>query len=236
MIAKFCILTLAVLLFINENECYKLKSHHGLSSWSRAMTATESSTPEEFVFASYVVYKGKGALSIKALPPTLKPGTNNIIAHEGGLLIEMANAISPKVFDWKKKITFLCGPGECGEILSAYRLQKPFEFFHDPNMGGAQAGKVNKKLKFAPDATKTNNFLSLQMTDKETGSQGVSIPISDGEMRVITSIIDYCLPRFLGFDKLWNKPLAAASSTTGGGKQANANQGFDESPFPPQDW
>lgn len=46
-------------------------------------------------------------------------------------------------------------------------------------------------------------FLSISIYDKSnaSGSANLSIPISWGEFEIIKTIIQYCIPRFLGLDK-----------------------------------
>ena len=96
----------------------------------------------ERVFASYVVYKSKAAVSIKIIPPTfISAGANaRKLSREGGLFFEFALAAGPKEYDWAKKGTFLLSAAECGEMLLLAQSKPAMELFHDPNMGAANSG------------------------------------------------------------------------------------------------
>lgn len=93
------------------------------------------SDEQEFrTYASYGVYKGKGALNVKPIPPTyqVKEKSQSVV-KEGALLFEFAPAgANPREYDWSKKIMFSLSANECGEFL---RHNEPtnVEFMHDPN-------------------------------------------------------------------------------------------------------
>ena len=48
--------------------------------------------------------------------------------------------------------------------------------------------------------------MSLQVTDKTAASVSLGIPLSFGEIAVITRLIEFCLPRFLAFDLIFANP------------------------------
>jgi hypothetical protein len=52
----------------------------------------------------------------------------------------------------------------------------------------------------------------------------VSVPITDAELKVVTSIVQFSLPRILGFDKIWNR------------KQTAGYVAADDVPPPPPVW
>jgi Whirly transcription factor len=96
----------------------------------------------ERVFASYVVYKTKAAVSLKIIPPTFQPAGVNAkkLSREGGLFFEFALAAGPKEYDWLKKGTFFLSAAECAEMLLLSQGKQGMELFHDPNMGAANSG------------------------------------------------------------------------------------------------
>lgn len=49
-------------------------------------------------------------------------------------------------------------------------------------------------------------FVSLAVNDKATQSISYSVPVSWGEMKVFQTIASYSIPRFLGFDQVWDNP------------------------------
>eukprot|EP01041_Mallomonas_annulata_P007715 gene7715-15787_t len=165
-------------------------------------------------FSSYVIYKGKAALSIKPIPPTFTSRSPNSrsVARTGGILLEFAPVSGPREYDWSKKGTFMIDVSECGEIIALDISTKgTLEFLHDPNMGSPQAGQITKKLKFLPTQDGKGFFASLQVTDKSsTGPNSYSLPISLGEFAVLRNIISFCLPRFLAFDCGWGSSMGSS--------------------------
>lgn len=89
------------------------------------------------VFAAYSIYKGKAALSVKPIPPTVQHrGQATVLVKEGALLFEIAPAgANPREYDWSKKQFFALTLAEMGDLIVMDKL-KGIEFFHDPNLGG----------------------------------------------------------------------------------------------------
>lgn len=178
------------------------------------------STPR--TYASYVIYKSKGAASVKLIPPSFVPvsGTSSrIVDKQGGLLFELALSTSPREYDWTKKGTFLLDPTECGELISMERGVGA-EFFHDPNLNDQQrSGQVSKRMTWKPSQDGRGMFLSLQVNDKTQqsaagGSSSFSIPVTWPELEVLRSICRYAVPMLLGFDQIWgNPPLGTPGET-----------------------
>lgn len=172
--------------------------------------------PAPITFASYVVYKGKGAVTLKAIAPSYTSLSNKArnVAREGGLLLEFALASGQREYNWAKKGTFLLDVNECGTLL--YNINQvqlgsknndAVEFLHDPNIGTPDAGKTNKKLRWVKMSDGV--FITLQVTDKSGQTPQVTtytLPLSWGEIEVIKTLISYCIPRFLAFDKVWDNP------------------------------
>ena len=106
---------------------------------------------EPRVFTAYSVYKGKAALSMKPIPPTFTTSdTSLILKRPGAMLIELAPALGPKVYDWKNKVLFSLDVSECGQFLEKVSQSEGMELLHDPHVGGELAGQVIKKLRLQP--------------------------------------------------------------------------------------
>lgn len=174
-----------------------------------------SPSSNERTFSSYVVYKGKAAMSLKVIPPTFTTtgAKARTVSRTGAILLEFAPVgDSPREYDWSKKATFSLSPTECGEIL-AMEIAKGVDFFHDPNMGEADAGKVTKKLRLSPTSDMKGMFIGVQVTDKSNpNAVTYSIPISMGELAVMKSLMQFSIPRMMGFDTIWNDAGAGAYS------------------------
>lgn len=117
----------------------------------RQIIQQQQQQPKEMVFASYVIYKGKGAVSIKGIPPTLSvinQSFSRTVTREGGLLLEFAPVLGPREYDWSKKLTFLCDVSELGSLIATEKEGATAEFIHDPSIGGDNQGQIIKKLKW----------------------------------------------------------------------------------------
>ena len=163
------------------------------------------------VFASYIVYKGKGAVAIKPITPKfsfIPQSKSRVVERAGGLLFELAPSAGPRQYEWNKKTTFLLDPTECGALI-AFEKNVGCEFLHDPNMNDqSKSGQITKVMKWAPSKDGGGVFLSLSVTDKSDpkNSSNLSIPITWAELEVIRSILRYSIPFFLGFDQTWSNP------------------------------
>lgn len=184
-------------------RAFLLKNSYTMRSKLCMSSTAESSK----VFAKYSIYKGKGAVSIKGIPPSLNKLESNakVVSREGALLLEFAPiGNAAREYDWSKKITFALAPTECGSFLAMSKATG-VEFFHDPNMGGAAAGTVTKKLKcsVAPDGG--GMFMMVQVNDKsKSGTASINLPVSWGEIEVIKTLMQFSIPRMLAFDGTWS--------------------------------
>ena len=166
---------------------------------------------KELVYSSYVIYKSKAALAVKCISPTFtRMGNGKSLSREGGLLLEFAASTgTPREYDWNKKVTFLLDATECGTINYSSRSKISCEFIHDPFMGQSNSGQIIKKLSYTPDKNNNGVFLGISVTDRQNSKDPgtmLSIPLAWGEIEVLTSIINFSIPKFLGFDLIWNNP------------------------------
>jgi hypothetical protein len=215
MLARF----VGVLFSLYLVQCLTFRAIRVRNSGKSALFMSDELPPR--TFASYIIYKGKGAASLKSVPPSFKrlgDSNSRTVDRLGGLLFEIAPSTgNPREYDWQKKGTFLLDPTECGELISMER-SVGCEFFHDPNMAdSSKAGMVTKKMKWMPSNDGRGVFLSLQVTSKgqEAGSMNYSVPVTWAELEVIRSILTYSIPYYLGFDKVWsNPPLGTAGDAT----------------------
>ena len=208
---------------MNSNMNYKNNNNKQLSSPSSMQSSSSSSmqaNKSPMTFASYVIYKGKGAVSLKIITPSFTPiGQNRQMSKAGGLFFEFAPSIGQREYDWSRKGTFLLDVTECGTVLSLEKgVSNSYEFVHDPMMGQEGEGQTIKKMKWS--TSKDGVFLNLLVSDKnKNANDAFSVPLSYGEMEVIFSIIKFCIPRFLGFHEVWTNP--------------GMNQAMSDSPNPP---
>ena len=132
--------SLLLVLLLQQGSSFRSLQSSGRLTRTFAIPSVE--VVGERVFASYIVYKSKAAVSIKIIPPTFVSAGANAkkLSREGGLFFEFAPAAGPKEYDWGKKGTFLLSAAECGEMLLLAQGKPGMELFHDPNMGAANSG------------------------------------------------------------------------------------------------
>lgn len=116
-------------------SAFRLGRHQALAFPRRTaarMLSGEAETPKTFV--GFSVYKGKAAMSVKAIPATFSTGPGpRTVTREGALLLEFApSGEHQQEYDWTKKVLFSLDAVECGELLLVGQ-DKSAEFFHDPN-------------------------------------------------------------------------------------------------------
>jgi hypothetical protein len=71
----------------------------------------------------------------------------------------------------------------------------------------ADQGKTTKKLSIVPMKDGKGYFFTLTVSDKvENTNDSLSLPVSFAELAVIRSLIDYSIPKLLGFDELFANP------------------------------
>ena len=182
-----------------------------MNSFQKSIAADNDGQSNAKTFVSYVVYKGKAALSFKPIPPTFtQKGSSKIVSRFGGMLLEFAPSVGLRQYDWTKKAAFLLEPTECGAIIGfdMYTKTSTVDLFHDPNMGNNNAGQVSKKLKITVSPDGKGLFISLQVTDKVAGTSNLSVPVTSAEFEVVRNLLEFSLPRFLGFDAIWSADIA----------------------------
>jgi hypothetical protein len=96
--------------------------------------------------AGYNVYKGKSSVQFKPIRTafkTLESG-GRVLDRNGVLLLEFANSIGERQYDWQNKITFALSVTEMAQIfLMPGGLQgNGVQCYHDPNMKTGQQGQV----------------------------------------------------------------------------------------------
>ena len=183
------------------------------------------------VYTAYTVYKSKGAVSFKIIKPTWDRAASGIrLSREGTMLLEFATGSGDRSYAWGSKGTFGLSASEIGDFLAAVDANEEWSAFHDPNMGGSSRGTVNKSLKLTP-AAQGSWFLSLGVRGgASTGSY--SVPLTRGELRVITTCLEFALPRCLGLDEQFAGP-PTVSDTQSSNFASGGTSGSGGSMMPP---
>jgi len=160
-------------------------------------------------YSKFNIYKGKAAMQVSLIPPTFSGSNkgNSYVSREGTMLLEFANAnqnAAPqgpganRTYSWDQKVTFALSALELGSVLSDDG--KGVEFYHDPGKGTPNEGSIRKTLKLQHNQD-GSFFLSVSYNNNSTSTrQNVSVPISRAEMTVLRSLMNYAIPRLMGFD------------------------------------
>jgi hypothetical protein len=127
-------------------------------------------------------------------------------------------------------------PTECGTLIAQIQNQG-VKFIHDPNAMSDKQGQISKTLNWQGDNQGNGVFASLQVNDKsrQENKPQLSIHVSWGEYVVLESLIRYSIPKFLGFDKVWDDNVRMAQGT---GMYSKGSGQYDMAPLPsePPSW
>ncbi|XP_021844622.1 single-stranded DNA-binding protein WHY1, chloroplastic [Spinacia oleracea] len=153
------------------------------------------------VFVGHSIYKGKAALTVEPKAPEFLPLDSGAfkVSREGYVLLQFAPAAGVRQYDWSRKQVFSLSVTEIGSLVSL-GARDSCEFFHDPNKGKSDEGKVRKVLKVEPLPDGTGYFFNLSVQNKLLNlDENVYIPISKAEFAVIVSAFNFVLPYLLGW-------------------------------------
>ncbi|KMT07124.1 hypothetical protein BVRB_6g154520 [Beta vulgaris subsp. vulgaris] len=153
------------------------------------------------VFVGHSIYKGKAALTVEPKAPEFVPLDSGAfkISREGYILLQFAPAAGVRQYDWSRKQVFSLSVSEIGSLVSL-GAKDSCEFFHDPNKGKSDEGKVRKVLKVEPLPDGSGYFFNLSVQNKLLNlDENVYIPISKAEFAVLLSAFNFILPYLIGW-------------------------------------
>ena len=154
------------------------------------------------VYTSYDIFKGKSAMNVKVIAPTFSQSASGgplTLKKAGALLLECAPGAA-RAYDWSKKMAMALNVTEMAEILAFTAEAGNLEFLHDPAMGTTSAGQTVKTLRISPMPDGKGLFVNMTQRDK-SGNTQLSVPLTWGEFAAMRSLIDFSIPRCLGWDR-----------------------------------
>ncbi|KAL5722631.1 Single-stranded DNA-binding protein why1 [Ranunculus cassubicifolius] len=158
------------------------------------------------VFVGYSIYKGKAALTIEPKAPeftSLDSGSYKV-SREGIVLLQFAPAVGTRQYDWSRKQVFSLSVVEIGTLMGL-GPRDSCEFFHDPNKGKSDEGKVRKVLKAEPLPDGSGHFFNLSVQNRLLNvDESIYIPVSKAEFTVMVSAFNFVLPFLLGWHAFAN--------------------------------
>ena len=134
-------------------------------------------------------------MSMLPISPTLNRLASGDYAVErnGVILLEFANSVGERSYNWAQKKTFALSPTEMGELIAQPAQGQQVQFYHEP-LGGQQGGTGKT---FRSDPTKDGNGFFFSLTDK---NDKVLVPVTMGEFVVIRQLMQHAIPYLVAFD------------------------------------
>ncbi|VVA91302.1 unnamed protein product [Arabis nemorensis] len=179
---------------------YFEKQRFGDSSSPSNSSQNAEGLPARF-YVGHSIYKGKAALTVEPRAPefvSLDSGAFKL-SKDGFLLLQFAPSAGVRQYDWSKKQVFSLSVTEIGTLVSL-GLRESCEFFHDPNKGKSDEGKVRKVLKVEPLPDGSGHFFNLSVQNKLLNvDESIYIPITRAEFAVLISAFNFVLPYLIGW-------------------------------------
>lgn len=115
------------------------------------------------------------------------------------MLLQFAPAAGVRQYDWSRKQVFSLSVTEIGSIISL-GAKDSCEFFHDPNKGRSDEGRVRKVLKVEPLPDGSGHFFNLSVQNKLINlDENIYIPVTKAEFAVLVSAFNFVVPYLLGW-------------------------------------
>ncbi|XP_031100450.1 single-stranded DNA-binding protein WHY1, chloroplastic-like isoform X2 [Ipomoea triloba] len=178
--------------------------HQQQNQWASPNNSSLSSQPGTLppkVFIGYSIYKGKAALTVVPCAPEFSPLDSGAfkLSKEGFVLLQFAPAAGVRQYDWGRKQVFSLSVTELGSLISL-GAKDSCEFFHDPNKGKSDEGKVKKVLKIEPLPDGSGHFFNLSVQNRLLNiDENIYIPVAKAEFAVLVSAFNFVLPYLLGW-------------------------------------
>jgi hypothetical protein len=152
--------------------------------------------------ASFAIYKGTGALKISKFP--VKRNDKGWVERNGAIYFEVAPSSGYKQWDWTKKIVFAAGVQDICNLLDS-NLQandKKRKCFHDQSKNPTSDSTAVKTLEFVPGSADFPGTYMLKVSEKNPDGawNSVTVPVSDGEFKVIRGLMTGSVASLLGWE------------------------------------
>ncbi|OAE21193.1 hypothetical protein AXG93_4012s1240 [Marchantia polymorpha subsp. ruderalis] len=130
---------------------------------------------------------------------------NAVLDREGSLFLEFAPPVAQRQYDWNSKQIFALSVMELGTLVGLAPGES-CEFYHDPNMGKSDAGKIRKSLKVNPMKDEDGYYFNL---NRQSHSRFMANLLESTfelnktvRLHVVTSIlscVQYIIPYLMGW-------------------------------------
>ncbi|KAH9618432.1 hypothetical protein KSS87_017973 [Heliosperma pusillum] len=175
------------------------------------------------IFAPFMLYKGKAALSAAPVAPTFKKNDagDQFLKRSGFILLSFSPSVGERKYDWERKQNFAMSPTEVGSLISL-GPGGTCDFFHDPGMQTSTAGQVRKSLQVRANPDGNFYFITLSVVDNvKKINERFAVQVTPGEFSVIRTSFSFALPHIMGWDRYSNRPAPVkAEYSSGAGRKA----------------
>ncbi|CAN1349053.1 Single-stranded DNA-binding protein WHY1, chloroplastic, partial [Linum perenne] len=182
--------------------------------------------PAARVYVGHSIYKGKAALTVEPKAPEFAPLESGAfkLVREGFVFLQFAPASGVRQYDWSRKQVFSLSVTEIGSLMSL-GAKESCEFFHDPNKGKSDEGKIRKILKVEPLPDGSGHFFNLSVQNKPLNmDESIYIPVTRAEFAVLIAAFNYLLPYLIGWHAYANSIIPGESTRP---NNASPNYGAD---------
>ena len=138
---------------------------------------------------SYTIYKKSAAAQFSLMWP--RRDDSGRIMKNGAVLVEVAQSIGEKKYDWKNKINFAFGMNDLNQ------------FFGDPDNPGKFIHKTDaftKILEFSPGEGRYEGTFMMRLSETTSDKASVSVSLSSGEFTVLSRLFVSAIPKIIGWE------------------------------------
>lgn len=162
-------------------------------------------------FTDYAVFRPHSAVKLSFILPEFRRDEKGTSIHSDGVvLIRFAKSYveamtvpkaGDKRYNWEDSQSVALSPTEAAMILIA---KEEFKLYHDPGKNKETEGHFIKNLNIGPnDAGGLTFQLMVAGSMLQDPKPIFSVKCTAGETFVMKSLLEYGIPRILGFDKVF---------------------------------
>lgn len=197
------------------------------SSGANSSTPTANHRLPARIFVQYHIYKGKAALCVKPIKPTFQISESGslILAREGALLLEFAQASGTRQYNWAQRQFFALSVEELGRLIDLGPKENVEIYHTPPSKTGSQGdGQIHKVLEVKAMPDEQGFYFNLSV--KAGGeNKRLMLPILRHEMTVLRSLMTYVIPHLVGWQVFCN-PSSLEDSMVQVAPPPSTNAGF----------
>jgi len=167
--------------------------------------------PTKPIYGGFRIYKSRSTMEVAVSRPRLALSYNQRyynVARTGSMNFSFAPAKGDKEYDYTLKQSIHLSPSELGNLLAFDHMNhNEIKIFHDPNQNTPQAGEICKELIIRNNGPGRGYFFNLVIILNKQRQTPITVAVSDGEWRVVISLIHSHLSGMLAMSPRVIEPL-----------------------------